>query len=420
MKNYLKFLIFTLCLSGGFFGVGIYNKAQAACSYTVSFSERDGKTAVTPADYLSFSIQVVRSGSDQECAQNANISLWLNTKSEDKLIGQTTKNFSTVQGLGSTASANLGLDVKTIDRSILPETNILEFYVSVLVADLGPYRNVASSVSHIKIPVTGVVGSSGSVKMNVYFKDGQTAVQKSSFKAGDQVQILIQANNSDVNNLSSDIQNIYAAIYVNNFSKEVASVSASKSAWSSQTQFKTISVSKENGFVDGTNTIRVKLFQANTSVSLGYADSTMQVQGTGVSAGTGSDNSTGGGGTDTGTGGSAAGGGMQSQNASTLYNPIKNADNLLDLLLKIMQGFLMVIAVWAVVFVVIGGFKLVISQGNEEAVTAAKKTITWAVLGVVIAMLAFSLIAIVQNLIGIDVKDVKTSQHNTLNQTQKL
>jgi|GEM_PF-5758643 len=115
-----------------------------------------------------------------------------------------------------------------------------------------------------------------------------------------------------------------------------------------------------------------------------------------------------------------ASGGMQSQSSQTLYNPIKNADNLLELLLKIMQGFLMVVAVWAVVFVVIGGFKLVISQGNEEAVTAAKKTIIWAVLGVVIVMLAFSIIAIIQNFIGIDVKDVKTSQNKTFIQTQKL
>ena len=59
MKNYLKFLIFTLCLSGGFLVLGLLNKAQAACDYKVEFYERDGKTSVTPSDYLSFSIQVV-------------------------------------------------------------------------------------------------------------------------------------------------------------------------------------------------------------------------------------------------------------------------------------------------------------------------------------------------------------------------
>lgn len=113
-------------------------------------------------------------------------------------------------------------------------------------------------------------------------------------------------------------------------------------------------------------------------------------------------------------------GGMQSQPAPTLINPIEGASNLTELLLKIMRGFIYITGIWAVAFIVIGGFKMVISQGNEEAVTAAKKTITWAVIGLVVVLLAFSIIAIVQNLIGIDVKDVKTSQNYIYQQTQKL
>ncbi len=105
---------------------------------------------------------------------------------------------------------------------------------------------------------------------------------------------------------------------------------------------------------------------------------------------------------DTGNGG---GGGMQGQSDKTLYNPISGVDNLTDLLLKIMQGFLVIIGVWSVVFIVLGGFRLVMSQGNEEAVGAAKKTITWAVIGLVVALLAFSIVAIVQNLLGIDIKE---------------
>lgn len=107
-------------------------------------------------------------------------------------------------------------------------------------------------------------------------------------------------------------------------------------------------------------------------------------------------------------------GGMQSQPASTLYNPIKGASNLTELLLKIMRGFIMITGIWAAAFIVIGGFKMVISQGNEEAVTAAKKSITWAVIGLIVVLLAFSIMAIIQNLIGIDVKEVKTSQTNSI------
>ena len=111
---------------------------------------------------------------------------------------------------------------------------------------------------------------------------------------------------------------------------------------------------------------------------------------------------------------------MQGQGAQTLYNPIKDASNLTELLLKIMRGFIYITGIWAVAFIIIGGFKMVISQGNEEAVTAAKKSIMWSVLGLIVVLLAFSIIAIIQNLIGIDVQDVKTSQNSSYNITQKI
>lgn len=95
--------------------------------------------------------------------------------------------------------------------------------------------------------------------------------------------------------------------------------------------------------------------------------------------------------------------GQSGNSATTLYNPIPGFDNLTSLLVNIMKGFLEIIAVWAVAFIVIGGFKMVISQGNEESVLAAKKTITWAVLGLLVAVLSFVIIAIVQNLVGIKV-----------------
>lgn len=100
--------------------------------------------------------------------------------------------------------------------------------------------------------------------------------------------------------------------------------------------------------------------------------------------------------------------GMSNNSATTFYNPISGVDNLTDLLLRIMQGFLAIIGAWSVAFIIVGGFQMVISQGNEEAVLKAKKTILWAVGGLIIAILAFSIIAIVQNLIGINIQNVST------------
>jgi len=81
-----------------------------------------------------------------------------------------------------------------------------------------------------------------------------------------------------------------------------------------------------------------------------------------------------------------------------LFNPLP-LDNITGTFIVIVKGFLMILGIWAVIFIIVGGFRLVISAGNEEAVTAAKKTITWAILGLVIAALSFSIVAIVQNLL---------------------
>lgn len=102
-------------------------------------------------------------------------------------------------------------------------------------------------------------------------------------------------------------------------------------------------------------------------------------------------------------------GGADSRLPETLYNPLPT-ESLTGTILTIAKGFLAIVALWAVVFIIIGGFRMVLSQGNEEAYLAAKKTITWAVLGVVVAMLSFSIIAIVQSLLGVSVPDFPDSQ----------
>lgn len=86
-----------------------------------------------------------------------------------------------------------------------------------------------------------------------------------------------------------------------------------------------------------------------------------------------------------------------------LYNPLP-ADALTDVFLLIVKGFLGIVAVWGVIFIIVGGFRMVMAAGNEEAYTQAKKTIVWAVLGVVAALLSFSIMQIVQNLLHVSIK----------------
>jgi hypothetical protein len=96
-----------------------------------------------------------------------------------------------------------------------------------------------------------------------------------------------------------------------------------------------------------------------------------------------------------------------------LINPLPT-DDLQSMLLLLIRGFLALIGIWAVTFIIIGGFRLVAAQGNEEAYTAAKKTLIWAILGLVIALLSFSAVAIVEDFIG--AKTVSVSLPQTANQ----
>lgn len=82
-----------------------------------------------------------------------------------------------------------------------------------------------------------------------------------------------------------------------------------------------------------------------------------------------------------------------------LYNPLKN-NSLIGLGFKLLQGFFIGVAAFAVVFIVLGALQLVVSRGNPEALTKGKDTIIWSLLGVVVALMAFSLIGIVQNILG--------------------
>jgi hypothetical protein len=63
----------------------------------------------------------------------------------------------------------------------------------------------------------------------------------------------------------------------------------------------------------------------------------------------------------------------------------------------ITNTLLLAIGFVSVVMLIIGGFRYVLSNGNEKSVTGAKDTILYAIIGVVVALLAY---AIVQFVLG--------------------
>lgn len=79
-------------------------------------------------------------------------------------------------------------------------------------------------------------------------------------------------------------------------------------------------------------------------------------------------------------------------------NPLK-ANSIPELLVRLMRILLGLIAAVAVVVIIVSGFRMVFSQGNPVALTKAKAAITWAIIGLIVALMAFSIIAILQRLI---------------------
>ncbi len=95
-----------------------------------------------------------------------------------------------------------------------------------------------------------------------------------------------------------------------------------------------------------------------------------------------------------------------------LYNPLPE-EELTHAFLVIAQGFLSITGIWAVIFIIIGGFQMVTAAGNEEMYLKAKKTIIWAVLGVALSAMSFSIIAITQRILRTNIDTAP------LNQTSK-
>lgn len=82
-----------------------------------------------------------------------------------------------------------------------------------------------------------------------------------------------------------------------------------------------------------------------------------------------------------------------------IKNPLKS-DTFQGLITNIADFLLKIGAAVAVLIIIYGGFLYITSGGDEKKVTAARQTLTWAVIGLTIAMMGESFIYIIQDLLG--------------------
>ena len=81
--------------------------------------------------------------------------------------------------------------------------------------------------------------------------------------------------------------------------------------------------------------------------------------------------------------------GMDAAKGEGVPSNLNGTDGIVN---KIINGVLYVVGVLAVVMVIIGGVQYTTSGGDQAAVTKAKNTILYGIVGLVIAILAFAIV----------------------------
>jgi hypothetical protein len=95
-------------------------------------------------------------------------------------------------------------------------------------------------------------------------------------------------------------------------------------------------------------------------------------------------------------------GGLQTSGLSGLFGTggLTSSQSLPELIANAIRLMLLFAGAIAVVFVIIGGYQYLTSGGNEESAEKGQKTLTNAVIGVVIVVLAYVIINVIVNLVS--------------------
>ncbi len=86
---------------------------------------------------------------------------------------------------------------------------------------------------------------------------------------------------------------------------------------------------------------------------------------------------------------------------TTICNPVAGgtAKTIQDLFVLAIKYMLGLIGIVAVMMIIVGGYQMVTSAGNEEGWTKGKHTLMYAVSGVLLAVLSYSIVSIIENVI---------------------
>ncbi|MBI5412727.1 hypothetical protein HZA42_00065 [Candidatus Peregrinibacteria bacterium] len=63
-----------------------------------------------------------------------------------------------------------------------------------------------------------------------------------------------------------------------------------------------------------------------------------------------------------------------------------------------LRGFLGIAGITAVIFIMVGGYQMYFSLGNEEMIKTGKNTLVWAVIGLVVVILSAAIVRIITSI----------------------
>lgn len=78
--------------------------------------------------------------------------------------------------------------------------------------------------------------------------------------------------------------------------------------------------------------------------------------------------------------------------ADAIPNPLGEGVTLDDVYVNIINAILGILGGLALLFFIYGGFQFMLAGGNEERVAKAKKSLTWATLGIVVIIMSYSIL----------------------------
>ncbi len=411
MKKYFSIICLGFIVSS-YLGLGLFNMARAECKYDVKL-DISPSNATWQSNLVFTTTVKIAGGALGDCVQHVRFVYKIQTK----------EGWGQINGYLQATSMKAGIvnSTQAIHNASLNLSNFFEFIKNYNVANL---NSLVFSVNVYEDNYSGKEAGSAGKSISVSGSTGQTnqrgekdvRVMFVSYKyaKGDNLQVQFEPQN--ISNTDPEV-NVYTNVNGKNVGGESFKIKIGDLAkQDDKIRWQNVVVNEVNGFKNGPNNIEV-VMKVSSNQNIIFARGSGSVNASGLSGASGTGGAGGGAVTPPGGGGAKpptdggdgvkppAGGGGADDKSDKLYNPLPS-DNLLGMLLTIAKVFLAGVGVWGVVFVMIGGFKLVISQGNEEAYLAAKKTITWAILGVVVALLSFSIIAVVQILLGADIPDV--------------